>query len=66
MKKKKLIPVKVYFSDEAFVKRLENIARVTGFSLSGVTALAVKQGIAQVEEMFIEPSQVKEKEVTKK
>jgi hypothetical protein len=69
MKKQKLIPVKVYFSDADFVKRLENISRQTGISLSGVTAQAVRMGIVKVEEMFLEPSQLsvpKKKEVARK
>jgi hypothetical protein len=67
--KKKLIPVRVYFSDAEIVKRLENVAKLTGFSVSGVTALAVKQGITQVEEMFLETGQLlpaKKKEVARK
>ena len=56
--KKKLTPVRIYFSDAEIVKRLQNIAHVTGFSVSGVAALAVKQGIVSVEEMFLEPSQL--------
>lgn len=53
MKSKKLIPVKVYFSDEKIVKRLEHVSSVTGFSLSGVSAMAIRLGIAQVEEALL-------------
>lgn len=58
MKKQKLIPVKVYFSDAELVKRLEHVAKVTGFSVSGVSAMAVRFGIAQVEEALLEVNQI--------
>ena len=56
--KKKLIPVRVYFSDAEIVKRLENVAKVTGFSVSGVSAMAIRFGIAQVEEALLEVNQL--------
>jgi hypothetical protein len=58
MKKQKLIPVKVYFSDAELVKRLEHVTKVTGFSVSGVSAMAVRFGIAQVEEALLEVNQI--------
>lgn len=55
--------VSVYFQienaqSEAVYKRLDNIAKVTGMSLSAVTGMAVRLAITQLEEALIEPAQL--------
>lgn len=61
--KETLQKVSVYFQmeneqSEQVFKRLENIASVTGMSLSALSGLAVRMAITQLEEALIEPEQL--------
>ena len=70
MKKRKIIPIKVYFQadDEAgmkVVKRVETIVKRTGLSVSAVAGLAIRYGLMKVEEALPEVKAVEGKKISK-
>ena len=61
--KNTLKKVNVYFQVENeqsknALLRLENVAKISGWSVSAVAGLAVRLAISQVEEALIEPEQL--------
>ena len=54
MKKRKFTALQVYFPEgNDSKKRLERVAKLTGFSMSRVAAMAVTYGVVKVEELLL-------------
>jgi Na+-transporting NADH:ubiquinone oxidoreductase subunit NqrC len=68
-KKKNLVSVHVYLSpdgeEKALLDRLGNVSSVTGLSVSRVCVMAIRQGLANVEERLLETHQLRKSGGTK-
>lgn len=66
--KKKATDIRVYATDEASKKvfeRIENIAKRTGLSISKVAGMAIRFGITDVEDRFLEAHELTPKPTKK-